>query len=108
MEFLEQVCAALKDADIDVYSFQSEHGDQLEFSLAPLPHMEAVDATLHAAETIRALAIGHGYKALVSPQPVLEGPKSGLHAHMSLNSLPHQADAFIAGVLSIHGTHMIK
>lgn len=99
MDFLEEVCAALKEAGIEVHTFQSEQGDQLEISLSPLPPMEAVDATLHALETIRTLAIAHGYKASVSPQPVLNGPKSGMHAHISLNPLPRQADAFIAGVL---------
>jgi len=82
---IEEVFDALEASDVHVHHIHTEARDQLEFSLEPLELMAAIDALMHAQETIRTVAVSHGRKATMIPKPFLKRyPTNGLHMHISI------------------------
>lgn len=96
---MEEICDALELAEIAVQDFHTEIADQLEITLYPAEPMRAIDSLMLAQETIRTVALKHGYKASMAPKPSFNGPQNGLHTHVSLNPLPESAPSFLQGVL---------
>ncbi|KAF4453902.1 protein fluG [Fusarium austroafricanum] len=75
--------------------------DALQIALLPLPPMEAVDGLMVAQEIIRTITLRHDLRGTLAPKPILKGPKSGIHAHLSLGSLtPDAGEHFLAGALA--------
>ncbi|KAI1059398.1 hypothetical protein LB507_004039 [Fusarium sp. FIESC RH6] len=100
LDIIEKIVDALESSGIGTYHFHVEGADQFEIALSPLPPMEAVDSLMVAQETIRTIALHHGLRGTLAPKPILKGPKSGLHAHLSLYlGLTAMPDHFLAGTL---------
>ncbi|KAI0147057.1 protein fluG [Xylariaceae sp. FL1272] len=99
LPIVEEIIDALEASDVSLHHVHTEATDQLEFSLEPMPPIEAVDALVYAQEAIRAIAIRHNRKATLTPKPFLSRfPTNGLHLHISV-APEYKADHFLAGIL---------
>ena len=72
-------------------------GGQLEISVRHAPALAAADAQIKVRDTVRGVALRHGYRASFAPKPFLDQIGSGTHVHMSLwhegRNLLHDAAA---------------
>ena len=99
LAIMEEIVAALEISDIHVYHFHTEAPPQIEFALEPLPPMQAIDCLIQAQETVKHVCVRHGFKATMSPKPLLDKAVfSSTHMHLSV--LPSDAEEhFLAGLL---------
>ncbi|KAL9098911.1 MAG: hypothetical protein Q9163_005513 [Psora crenata] len=105
LDLVEEIVDALEQSSINIHHFHAEVQDQLEIALTPEPALQAVDSLVLAQEAIRAICVRRNLKATMTPKPILFGPSSGLHLHLSLNKLGRaSADNFLAGVLNHMGS----
>ncbi|KAI1819346.1 protein fluG [Xylaria intraflava] len=101
LDIMEEIVTSLSISGIDIHHFHVELRDQYEIALSALPPMKAIDSLVMAMETIRTVCLRHGLKASMAPKPVLHGPLSGCHVHLSISQLSDAlASSFLAGVLS--------
>ena len=76
---------ALSTAGIAVYHFHTENAPLLEVTLEALPPLQAVDALVHAQETVRHIAAQHGLRGTLTPRPLsIQGPFGQCHMHLSI------------------------
>ena len=72
-------------------------GGQLEISVRHAPALAAADSQIKMRDTVRGIALRHGYRASFAPKPFLDQIGSGTHVHMSLwhegRNLLHDATA---------------
>ncbi|KAM0430142.1 hypothetical protein ACHAPT_006150 [Fusarium lateritium] len=99
MAIIEDILAALSVSGIGVHHFHVETTDQYEIALSAMPPMEAIDSLIMAMETIRTVGLRHNRRATMAPRPVLSGPLSGCHMHLSIVPELPAAPSFLAGVL---------
>src|SRR5204862_3113060 len=76
----------LESLGLPLRSFEVEFGpSQLEFTLSPLPGLEAADAMLLLRSAVKQIARRHGYHATFMCRPKLPNVmSSGWHLHQSL------------------------
>ncbi|KAL6915348.1 hypothetical protein FSST1_006843 [Fusarium sambucinum] len=87
MDLIEKIIDAIEVSGIDTYHFHVEGHDQFEVALSPLPSLQAVDALIVSEETMQTIAMCHSLWATLAPKPILKGPNSGIHAHLSVEDL---------------------
>ena len=104
----------LESLGLPLRSFEVEFGpSQLEFTLAPLPGLEAADAMLLLRSAVKQSARRHGYHATFMCRPKLPNVmSSGWHLHQSLRKnginafvsdkedLSEVGKAYLAGLLA--------
>lgn len=96
---VEEIFDSLESSGVEVHHLHNEDVHQLEFSLEPLPPMDAVDTLMYAQEVIHAVSRRHNRKATMAPKPFLRRhPSNGLHVHISVFPTD-DSDYFLAGVL---------
>ena len=89
---IDPVVALLRDAlsrmGLPLRSFEVEFGpSQLEFTLSPLPALQAADAMVLLRSAVKQVARRHGYHATFMCRPKLPNVmSSGWHLHQSLRS----------------------
>lgn len=78
--------SALSGLELPLRSFEVEFGpSQLEFTLAPLPGLQAADAMVLLRSAVKQVARRHGYHATFMCRPKLPNVmSSGWHLHQSL------------------------
>lgn len=83
--FMDDVLTCLEAQGIGVEQYYPElgHGQQ-ELSIRHAPAMEAVDNHLRLRETVRNVALRHGFVASLAPKPFPEQAGNGAHLHFSL------------------------
>ena len=83
---VEVLRKALSGLELPLRSFEVEFGpSQLEFTLAPLPGVQAADAMVLLRSAIKQVARRHGYHATFMCRPKLPNVmSSGWHLHQSL------------------------
>ena len=103
LDVLENIVNALTMAGIAVYHFHTEDAPLLEVTLEPLPPLQAVDALVHAQETVRHIAARHGLCGSFTPRPQsTQGPFGQCHMHISIPAAVRSnaiADNFLAGIM---------
>ncbi|BCW68442.1 glutamine synthetase [Arthrobacter sp. NicSoilB4] len=90
-EFLEGLLSALNDAGLPVEQIHAEYGrNQFEFSLPPVPPVQAADTVVLSKIMVGISARAHGMQASFSPLPFTGTVGNGAHQHFSLhkNGLP--------------------
>jgi glutamine synthetase len=94
VELLRRDLAAL---GLPLRSFEIEFGpSQFEFTLSPLPALEAADAMLLFRSAVKQIARRHGYHATFMCRPRLPNVmSSGWHLHQSLTDSKSNRNAFI-------------
>jgi glutamine synthetase len=76
---------ALESQGIEVEVVMNEYGGgQQEISIRHRAAMAAADTQLKMRDTVRGIALLHGYRASFAPKPFLSQIGSGTHIHMSL------------------------
>src|SRR5438552_13052952 len=99
----------LESLGLPLRSFEVEFGpSQLEFTLSPLPGLEAADAMLLLRSAVKQSARRHGYHATFMCRPKLPNVmSSGWHLHQSLRNRKTGANAFVDAkeLLSPVGMH---
>ncbi|OIW35447.1 glutamine synthetase/guanido kinase, partial [Coniochaeta ligniaria NRRL 30616] len=101
LETLEQIVRVLEESNVPVQQFHTENAHGFfEIATSPMSPMEAVDALIYTHETIKTIAIAHGFQATVFPKPSDVDVFAGMHAHVSITPT-HEEDAFLAGVLQL-------
>ena len=102
---------SLSELGLPLRSFEVEFGpSQLEFTLSPLPGLEAADAMLLLRSAVKQTARRHGYHATFMCRPKLPNVmSSGWHLHQSLRERAGGANAFVAAnePLSGLGRHFL-
>jgi glutamine synthetase len=105
---------SLSELGLPLRSFEVEFGpSQLEFTLSPLPGLEAADAMLLLRSAVKQTARRHGYHATFMCRPKLPNVmSSGWHLHQSLRKngtnafvsdkedLSEVGKAYLAGLLA--------
>jgi glutamine synthetase len=82
---MSDVVNALVDRGIAVEGILNEYGaGQFELSVAPGDPLAAADTELGLRDTVRGVALQHGYRASFAPKPFLDQIGSGAHLHLSL------------------------
>ncbi len=83
----------LEQLGLPLRSFEVEFGpSQLEFTLAPLPGLQAADAMVLLRSAVKQVARRHGYHATFMCRPKLPNVmSSGWHLHQSLARAGHNA-----------------
>ena len=103
LTILEEIVDALKVSGIAVFHFHTEDSPLLEVTLEALSPLQAVDAVIHAQETIRHVAAKHGLRGTLAPRPWdPRGPFITCHMHLSVPAAvkdPVTADHFLAGIM---------
>ena len=103
LDVLEGIVDALSTAGIAVYHFHTEDAPLLEVTLEALPPLQAVDALVHAQETVRHIAARHGLRGTLTPRPLsTQGPFGQCHMHLSIPAavqVPTVAVHFLAGIM---------
>ena len=86
-------------AGLPLRTVEDEWGpSQMEFTLAPLPALEAADAVLLFRSAVRQICRRHGYHATFMCRPGLQGFfSSGWHLHQSLTDRSTSRNAFASG-----------
>ena len=86
----------LESLGLPLRSFEVEFGpSQLEFTLSPLPGLEAADAMLLLRSAVKQIARRHGYHATFMCRPKLPNVmSSGWHLHQSLRK--NGVNAFVS------------
>ncbi|KUJ22223.1 glutamine synthetase/guanido kinase [Mollisia scopiformis] len=98
---LEQMVRVLEQSGIPVQQFHTENTNGFfEIATSPMSPMEAVDALIYTHETIKTIAVAHGFQATVFPQPSDVEVFAGMHAHVSITPADDE-DAFLAGMLQL-------
>ncbi|PVH72820.1 glutamine synthetase [Cadophora sp. DSE1049] len=99
LQMLEQIVNILEGSGIPVQQFHTENGAGFfEIATSPMTPMEAMDALIYTHETIKTIAIEHGFQATVFPKPSDANIFAGMHAHVSITPT-HDEDNFLAGLL---------
>jgi glutamine synthetase len=85
--------SALSDLGLPLRSFEVEFGpSQFEFTLAPLPGLQAADAMVLLRSAVKQVARRHGYHASFMCRPKLPNVmSSGWHLHQSLSKAGRNA-----------------
>jgi glutamine synthetase len=84
-EIIDDLIAALEEADIQVEQFMPELGPgQQELSIRHADALRAADNVVLVREITRAVAHRHGVVASFAPKPFLDQAGSGAHIHFSL------------------------
>ncbi|OAA66611.1 extracellular developmental signal biosynthesis protein [Niveomyces insectorum RCEF 264] len=105
-QLLRDIVRDLDAAGIEVEMVHAESAPgQFELILPARPPVEAVDALLHARETISYRATAAGYKFTLHPKPYAQACGTAAHVHMSLSTPDGPADdkelyeKYYAGIL---------
>ncbi len=95
VEFLRKGLAYLR---LPMRSFEVEFGpSQFEFTLSPLPALEAADAMLLLRSAVKQISRRHGYHATFMCRPKLPNVmSSGWHLHQSLKETKSGRNAFVS------------
>ena len=111
---MSAIVDALTQRGVAVEGILNEYGaGQHEISVAPADPLAAADGELTLRDTVRGVALAHGYRASFAPKPFLDQIGSGAHLHLSLwrdgRNLMHDPDqeeglsaagrAFVGGLL---------
>jgi glutamine synthetase len=111
---MSAIVSALVERGIVVEGILNEYGaGQHELSIAPADPVAAADTEMGLRDTVRGVALQHGYRASFAPKPFLDQIGSGAHLHLSLwrdgKNLMHDAAqpealssagrAFVGGLL---------
>ena len=98
---LEESVRILEKAGIPIWTYHTELVAGLfEMQTEPLSPLEAADAVIYMHETIKAVAVKHGFHATMHPKPFDKTHGVGQHMHISLSSQSEKDDSFLAGVLA--------
>jgi glutamine synthetase len=82
---ISAIVDALVRRGIAVEGILNEYGaGQHELSVAPEGPQSAADTQIALRDTVRGVAITHGYRASFAPKPFLDQIGSGAHLHLSL------------------------
>jgi glutamine synthetase len=83
--FVDDLLVAMNEASIQLEQFHSEYGrNQFEFSLPPVPPVEAADLVVLAKTIVGIVARSHDLRASFSPAPFPGDVGNGAHQHFSL------------------------
>jgi glutamine synthetase len=99
-DLLEPILSTLQDqllgAGLPLRTIEDEWGpSQMEFTMAPLPALEAADAVLLFRSAVRQICRRHGYHATFMCRPGLPGFfSSGWHLHQSIADRVSGGNAF--------------
>ena len=111
---MSAIVDALDARGVPVEGVINEYGAaQQELSVAPADPVAAADTEITVRDTVRGVALQHGYRASFAPKPFLDQIGSGGHLHLSLwrdgrnvfhdpdaeNGLSRAGRAFVAGLL---------
>ena len=111
---MSAIVAALVERGVGVEGILNEYGaGQHEISVAPTDPVAAADTEIVFRDTVRGVALAHGYMASFAPKPFLDQIGSGAHLHLSLwrdgRNLMHDPDraeglsaagrAFVGGLM---------
>ncbi|PVH99959.1 protein fluG [Periconia macrospinosa] len=105
LSLLTSIATSLHASGIPVRKFHTEGVEQYEIALCPKPALEAIDALLHAHETIRRHALAANLQATFAVHPLLNNHPisfNSCHIHLSLNPPPENpsvTNAFLAGIM---------
>lgn len=112
---MHAIVDGLMSQGIPVESAINEYGaGQEEIAVSPAPALQAADRQLKFRDTVRGVALAHGYLASFAPKPFPDEIGSGAHIHFSLWDgernllfdpdapayLSREGRAFIGGVLA--------
>jgi glutamine synthetase len=81
---LETVDALVAQGITPELAMNEYGGGQQEISVRHAPGMQAADAQIKMRDTVRGVALRHGYRASFAPKPFLDQIGSGTHVHISL------------------------
>ena len=82
---MSAIVDALVERGIAVEGILNEYGaGQHEFSVARADAVTAADTEVALRDTVRGVALTHGYRASFAPKPFLDQIGSGAHLHLSL------------------------
>jgi glutamine synthetase len=95
VEFLRKGLAAL---GLPLRSFEAEYGpSQFEFTLSPLPALQAADAMVLFRSAVKQMARRRGYHASFMCRPKLPNVmSSGWHLHQSLQAIADKRNSFVS------------
>jgi len=111
---MHDIVDGLEAQGIQVESAINEYGaGQEEIAVAPSSALEAADRQIKVRDTVRGVALSHGYLASFAPKPFPEEIGSGAHIHFSLwegernllydpaapQLLSRRGRAFVGGIL---------
>jgi glutamine synthetase len=96
---VEEIVKAISNAGIPVRQYHSEGAPGLfEFSLEPLPPVEAADSLIYCHEAIKSICMKNGLRGTLFPEPFEKLATVGAHYHMSVSKTGKE-DHFLAGLL---------
>jgi glutamine synthetase len=101
LDTLEQIVRVLEESGVPVQQFHTENANGFfEIATSPMGPMEAIDALIYTHETIKTIAIAHGFRATVYLKPSEVDIFAGMHAHLSITPTDEE-ESFLAGMLHL-------
>jgi len=109
---ISSVIAAMTELEIPVWKYHAEAGSgQFEISIGPFQNsmLKAGDSLVLARQAISHIAASFELKATFLPKPIIHGPGSSIHTHVSLWNLkddnlfevaPDRGNSFLSGIFN--------